>query len=192
MGKMSKQVQAQLLAAITAMQNPKNNEAQNFLTTEAMAGADVLKKGDYSQLPKGMFFNFKSPIEEMKQYDNLQNVGAEGTYALGDNEGAGKAMALAGDYRKNMFANQRANNYQDNVSNAATNIRAGLGQAAGAKGETDRAVIDSLQSFYGSIPKTSGFMSVLGPALGMAGQLGAAAITAGGSTAATAAAKKFI
>lgn len=180
MGRKQNEIYNQLLASIKAMQNPANNAAQNFLTTEAMAGADFLKKGEYSQLPKGMFFNFKNPTEQLDQYKKFANVNQGGTFALangagGDMSGRSKATDLQGKYLKDRFARDASQNYQDNISLAAGNIQGALGQAAGAKGQTDANVISALQNLYGSpaLNKPSGWGSILG----MAGQLGSAAIS---------------
>ncbi|HXG82647.1 MAG TPA: hypothetical protein VNI84_01345 [Pyrinomonadaceae bacterium] len=177
MGKKKDRLYTQLLAAITKMQNPESNPAQNYLTQESMAGAEFLKKGDFAQLPKGMFFDFQMPGEQLKQYKNLKDVGSEGTFALGADGGG--AHENAKNYLTDKFARDAAQNYQTNISGAASNIRGGLGQAAGAKGATDANVIGALQGLYSSMPKGGGLMSVLGPLMGMGGQLGAAAITKG-------------
>lgn len=166
MGKGQKKVLAELQAAIKAMQNPAANPAQNYLTQSAIEGAEFMKKGDFSQLPKGQFFDFKTPVEDMKQYDRLMNVGNTGTFALGDNEGSGKALALAGDYRKNMFARSAADNYQNNIRGASARIQGGLEQAAGAKGQTDQSVVGALQGLYRSMPQGGGFMSMLPSLIG--------------------------
>ena len=64
MGRKEKEIYSSLLAAIKNMQNPASNPAQNALTNEALAAADVIKKGDFTHLPKGMFFDFDSPVEQ--------------------------------------------------------------------------------------------------------------------------------
>lgn len=180
MGKKSDKIYQQLLSAITSMQNPANNQAQNALTTEALAGADWLKKGEYSQMPKGMFFNFENPTQQLDQYKKFANVNQGGTFALangqgGDTGGRTKATDLQGKYLKDRFARDASQNYQNNIAGAGMDIRNALGQAAGAKGQTDANVISALQNLYGSpaLNKPSGWGSILG----MAGQLGSAAIS---------------
>lgn len=180
MGKKSDKIYAELLASIKAMQNPASNPAQNYLTQEAMAGADFLKKGEYSQLPKGMFFNFKNPTEQLEQYKKFANVNQGGTFALangqgGDMGGRTKATDLQGKYLKDRFARDAGQNYQDNISLAAGNIQGALGQAAGAKGQTDANVISALQNLYGSPALNK--PSIWGSVIGAAGSLGAAAIS---------------
>jgi len=179
MGKRQDQIYSQLLAAITKLQNPENNKAQNFLTTEAMAGAEFLKKGDFSQLPKGMFFDFKMPAEMMNAYKKAINVNQGGTFALaggggGDMGGRTKAQSLQSKYLSDKFARDSAQNYQDNIANAAGNIRGSLAQAAGATTQNQMGVIGALQGLYGSPALNK--PGIGGQLLGMAGSLGGAAL----------------
>jgi len=180
-GKKQNAIYEQLLASIKAMQNPANNQAQNALTTEALAGPDVLKKGEYRSLPKGMFFNFENPTQQLEQYKKFANVNQGGTFALAANGAAGdsmggrsKATDLQGKYLKDRFARDSSQNYQNNISLAAQNIQGALGQAAGAKGQTDANVISALQNLYGSPALNKPGM--MGSILGLAGSLGSAAI----------------
>lgn len=158
----------QLLAAITNMQNPRNNEAQNYLTSSAIEGANFLKNGEYSQLPKGMFFNFQNPTEQLDQYKKFANVNQGGTFALAgggaDQTGRTNATRLQSKYLSDKFARDASQNYQNNVTNAAGQIQGALGQAAGAKGQTDANVINALSGLLGSqyLNKPSGWGAVLG------------------------------
>lgn len=174
MGKKQNQIYSELLAAIKSMQDPKNNPAQDYLTKEALAGADFLKKGEFSQLPKGMFFDFTLPSETIKQYNKFSNVGREGSFALGDTGGQGAAMGLQSKYLGDKFARDASANFQENIRGAAGNIRGGLASAAGAKSGNDQAVISAFQNLLGSPMLNK--PSMLGSILGMAGSLGSAAI----------------
>lgn len=164
-------------AQIAKMQEPSQNPAQQFLTNEALTGAEWLKKGDYSQKPAGMFFDFKGPAEQIEQYKKFSNVSQDGTYALAaggggattnDGGGRGEAQNLQNKYLQDKFARDASQNYQDNISNAAGNIRAGLGAAADAKSGLDSRVISAmsgLTGILGSMPqKTPWWQSILGPA----------------------------
>ena len=90
--KQQKRAFAALEAAVAKLSQPENNPAQNALTQEALAGADYLKKGDFSSLPKGQYFNFEMPAAQLEKYRNLTNVGNEGTFALGE-------LGLGGEIR---------------------------------------------------------------------------------------------
>lgn len=150
---------------VTSLKNvQKSNPAQNFLTTSAIDAANQLKAGDFSQLPKGQFFNFNNPIEEAKQFENFENVGKEGRFALADNGGMTNAFKLAGDFRKNKFARDASQNFQDNVANASANVTTQLGQAAGATNENNMNVINAMTGLYRTpLPKgdSSNFMNLL-------------------------------
>lgn len=150
---------------IQQMQNPAANPAQKYLTDSAIAQADALKTGDYANLPNHVF-DFSSPVEDMKKFDLMQNIGGDGTYALGDAGGAGKAMQLAGDWRKNMFARSSGENFQNNVRNAFAATDNKLAQAAGHKTGQDQAVFNAMQGLYGMAPKGGGFMSMLPSLIG--------------------------
>lgn len=180
MGTRQNQIYSQLLAAITKLQNPESNQAQNFLTQEAMAGANFLKKGDFSQLPKGMFLDFKMPAEMVNAYKRAINVNQGGTFALaggagGDMGGRTNAQALQSKYLSDKFARDSAQNYQDNISNAAGNIRGALAQSAGATAQNQMGVIGALQGLYGSPALNK--PGIGGQLLGMAGALGGGALS---------------
>jgi hypothetical protein len=179
MSKQEKALYAQLTAAITAMQNPKTNPAQDYLTTQALSGADWINKGEFSSLPKGMFFDFQAPAQQIEQYKKYADVGQGGTFALADNAGRGAATQNQSQYLKDRFARDASQNYQTNVANAAGNIQGALGQAAGAKTGNDQAVIGALNSLFNSdkLKKTS----IWGSLLGTIGQIGSSALGAAGT-----------
>ncbi len=171
MSKEQKALYAQMTAMLAQMQNPATNPAQQYLTNEALAGADYLKKGDFSTLPKGMFFDFKMPQEDIARYKKLTNVNQGGTFALANNMGAGgrsKAQALQGKYLSDRFARDTQQNYQDNISKASGNIRGGLQQAAGYKTNQDSAIMSALNQTYQHAPKGFNWGSLLGGIGGMA------------------------
>ncbi len=178
MSREEKALYAQLTQAIAAMQNPKSNPAQDYLTTESLAGAAFLKKGDFSQLPKGMFFDFQMPGEQNTMYKKYADVNQGGTFALANNQGQQGAktgaQALQSKYLSDRFARDASQNYQNNISNAAQNIRGGLSAAAGAKSGTDATVISALGNLYSAMPKKKPFSwtDLIGPAAA----IGAAAI----------------
>lgn len=165
--------QAQISAMIAQMQNPASNPAQQYLTNEALAGADYLKKGEYSSLPKGMFFNFEMPQKQLEQYKKLTNVNQGGTFALA-NAGAGgrsRAMGQQSKYLGDKFARDTLLNYQNNISGARGEIGKGLYAAAGAKSGQDSQIMGALQNLYSTTshtPQKAGFNwgAVIGGALG--------------------------
>jgi hypothetical protein len=123
-----------------------------------------------------MFLDFKRPQEQIKQYDNLLNVGNEGTAALADNGSMGNAMALASGYRKDKFARDASQNYQDNISNASANIRGALGQASNYKSGNDATLLGAMQGTLGRSPKGFNWGALLQSAIAGGSQVAAAAV----------------
>lgn len=170
MSKEQKALYAQMTAMLAQMQNPKTNPAQEYLTNEALQGAEFLKKGEFSALPKGMYFDFKMPQEDILKYKKLTNVGQGGTFALANNSagGRGKAQALQGKYLGDRFARDTMQNYQDNISGAARNIRGGLQQASGYQTNQQGAIMNALSQTYQHAPKGFNWGSLLGGIGGIA------------------------
>lgn len=167
----------QLLSQITALQNPKTNEAQNYLTTAATEGADWLKKGEYDTLPKGLFFNFKMPGEQLDQYKKYADVNQGGTFALSNGgDGRSKATGVQSKYLSDKFARDASQNYQDNIGQAAGNIQGALAQASGASSQNSSSIINALGGMYSSLINKPKSPSPWGAILGAAGQIGAAAV----------------
>ena len=169
----------QMKNEIAAMKDPKNNPAQNYLTQEALAGGEFLKKGEFSSLPKGMFFDFQQPAEEIQQYKKLANVNQGGTFALAGNSagGMGQAQATQKNYLTDRFARDASQNYQNNISNAAGNIRGALGAAAGAKDDLDSRIISAIHGAGSIAGQLKPSQSKWGSVLGAIGGLGGAAIS---------------
>lgn len=164
---------AQLQAAIAQMQNPASNPAQQFLTQQALDGANYFNKGEFSTLPKGMFFDFKLPQEDIARYKKLTNVNQGGTFALAGNSagGRGKAQALQGKYLSDRFARDAQQNYQDNISNAAKNVQGGLAQAAGAQSQNQAQIVSALSNMYSNMANQPKKPSAWGSVLGAIGRI---------------------
>lgn len=167
----------------------KANPAQDALTSNALAGNDYFQKGDYSSMPKGMFFNFQQPAEALDQYKKYANVGQGGTYALAQGNSGGRTAATAqqGQFLQDRFARDASQNYQNNIANAASNVQNALGQSSGANLQSQsldlqgqqvnnnqgQALLGTLGSLANSYINKPGLW---GSILGLGGQLGAAAI----------------
>lgn len=177
MSKEEKALFAKLSAAIDKQMQPQSNPAQQFLTNQSLQGADFINKGDFRTLPKGMYFNFEMPGEQLKKYKDALNSGSEGTFALGDNAGAGNAMGLNKQYLMDKFARDTSQNYQNNIAQASSNVNAGLQQASGYETGQQQAVIGSLQAGLSAAPKGFRWSSLLPGAIsGTANVLSAMAI----------------
>lgn len=141
------------MSLIQKMKNPEENKAQSYLTTEALAGADWLKKGDFSSLPKGMFFDFQMPGEQLKQYNSAANATKTGTFALGagdDGGMSGRVMDTQSKYLADKFGRDTAQNYQNNIAGVGQKVQGALTQASGAKSGNDAAIMSALQGLMSS------------------------------------------
>ncbi len=166
------------MAEITALKTPAANPAQSLLQTDAIEGANWLKKGEYSSKPGNIFFDFEMPGKQLDSYKKTANVNQGGTFALANNEGRSKATGVQSKYLGDKFARDVAQNYQSNIGQSAGNIRNALTQSSGAASGTNSSVINALGGIYSSLlskPKTPGFD--WGSLLQLGGQIGSAAIT---------------
>lgn len=160
------------------------NAPETYLVNQAMGAAKQMETGDFRTLPKNMFFNFSRPAEEMKQYQMLTNAGATGTFGLADSGGQTKATALQGEYMKDKFARDSAQNFQANVSGAADNVQNALvgasgmeAQRLGFENQRQMGILNALGNLYGTQKTVNAQGGMGGALLGMAGKLGEAAIT---------------
>lgn len=167
----------QLMAQITKLSTPEANPAQNYLTNEALAGGEFLKKGEFSSLPKGMFFDFKMPGQQLDQYKKYADVNQGGTFALSNNGGRSLATNTQDKYLKDKFARDASQNYQDNIGNAAGNIRNSLAQASGANSENSSAVINALGGMYGNLLNKPQKPSIWGQLLSTIGGVAGGALS---------------
>lgn len=153
-------LQAQLMAAINNLTNPKSNPYQDFLGTQAINAANFYNKGEFSSIPKGMgmFYDFSMPAENVERYKKMTNVGQGGTFNLAStgNTGRTNAQGMASKYLNDRFARDASQNYQDNVRNAGTRIQSALGQASGASSQMQLGAIDAMNSMYGSLNQRLG------------------------------------
>lgn len=185
-GKQTKALYNQLIGLINQQINKpaQVNEPQKFLTDKAMQAAKDMETNDFSTMPKNMFFNFQRPAEQKKQYEMLANASQTGTFGLADNGGASKSTQIQTGYMKDKFARDAAQNFQDNIGAGAASVQNALGQASGAEmqriGMDDNrmnGIISQLSNLYQFKKQANSQGGMLGGILGMAGQLGSAAIT---------------
>ena len=182
MGKQTQALYNQLIGLINQQMNtkPEVNESQKYLTDQALAAAHQMDTGDFSTLPKNMFFNFSRPAEQKRQYEQLSNASNTGTFALGDTAGMGQANALQSKFMKDRFARDVGENYQNNIASAAGNVQNALAQSSSAEAnriafedQRKMGVINALGNLY---QQKASQPSGWGAALRMIGNLGSAAI----------------
>lgn len=182
MSKEEKAAYASLTAAIANLQNPKTNPAQDALTTRALAGANYLQQGEFSQSapPPGQLYNFQMPQQQLDMYKKYANVNQGGTFALanngtsGDMSGRTSATALQSKFLSDKFARDVGQNFQNNIQGFGSEIENELGQASGYQANNSAQAVNALSGLLSNpaLKKTDW----LGPLLGSVGTLGAAAM----------------
>lgn len=124
-----------------------------------------------------MFFDFKMPAEQLDQYKKFANVNQGGTFALSNGTGRSAATGVQSKYLSDRFARDASQNYQENVGNAAGNIRNQLAQASGASSQNSSAVINALGGMYSSLLNKPQQPSIWGSLLGAVGQVAGGALS---------------
>lgn len=188
MGAQTKALYNQLIAMMNEERTRKapENKPLDYITQQALAGAEKLKSRDYRSLGDdgNMFFDFQLPAEQMKARAKAFNANQTGIFGLADNAGAGAGTKLASSYLKDKFARDTAQNFQNNIQQAGANIRGGLATAAGGVADANAqemnrrlAIMNQFSDLYKFKKQANSSGGILGGILGAASSVGAAAIT---------------
>lgn len=186
MGKSTKALEAEILRLLRSMQSqgPPKNEAQEYLTAQALKGSKWLDKRDFRDLSQaGGFFSFEDPATQNARRRTITNANATGTFALADNAGATRGLKIQNQYLDDAFARDTAANFQQNISDAAGTVRQGLMQSSDAQYAANAleqqrrlSILDAFNKLYQS-KKSGGGGGFLQGLLGAGGAIGASAIT---------------
>lgn len=166
---------------------PAENKPLDYITQQAIAGADILKSRDYRNLSKdgNMFFDFQLPAEQQKARAMAYNANQTGTFGLA-NSGSGetKAASIQDKFLKDKFARDTAQNFQDNIQQAGANIRGGLATAAGGVSDANAqelnrrmAIMNQFSDLYKFKKQANSSGGILGGILGAGASVASAAIT---------------
>lgn len=190
MGKETKALYSTLIKMLNEerTRKPPENKPLDYITQQAIAGADKLKGRDYRSLGDdgNMFFDFELPAEQQKKRAMAYNANQTGTFALAGGGAAGgtKAHGLQDKFLKDKFARDTAQNFQNNIQGAASNIRGGLATAAGGVSDANAqeinrrmAVMNSFGDLYKFKKGTNSQGGMLGSIIGAGAGVASAAIT---------------
>lgn len=189
MGKQTKALYNTLIQMLNEERNrkPPENKPLDYITQQAIAGADLLKSRDYRNLAKdgNMFFDYQLPAEQQKARAMAYNANQTGTFGLSNNgAGQSKATALQDKFLKDKFARDTSQNFQDNIQQSASNIRGGLATAAGGVADSNSAevnrrmaIMNQFSDLYKFKKQANSQGGMLGSILGAGATVGAAAIS---------------
>lgn len=104
-------------AALTSANTPSPIQSQ--LQTIASNDLTTLGKGDYTNLPKDVFFNFADPAQRARQRELSYNQKGQGVFGLGNQAANPTALGLAKQNIAAHDAQDDATAYEGGVREAA-------------------------------------------------------------------------
>ena len=137
--------QKEQAASIAAVRPPSVGE--QALTGEATGLMDWIKKGDYTQRPKNLFFNYADPAARQRKRELMMNAGPQGVAAFG--QGANpNLLALNRQNLQDEWARDTAGQYESDVSQAGIRASGMLGDVAGLENARELGVLGATTSSY--------------------------------------------
>lgn len=130
--------------SLAAIREPSAGEAA--LTSEATGLTDWIKKGDYTQRPKNLFFNFADPAQRQRQREMEMNSGAQGTSALG--APSANLLALDKQNLNDEWARDTAGQYESDVSQGGIRAAGELGDVAQLSNARNLGALGSTTSMW--------------------------------------------
>lgn len=103
---------------------------QSKLQTMALNDLDTLGKGDYTNLPKDVFFNFADPAQRARQRSLSYNQKGQGVFGLGNQAANPTALGLAKQNIAAHDAQDDATTYEGGVKEAANRAFLSAGDLA--------------------------------------------------------------
>lgn len=132
-------------ASIAAVRPPSAGE--QALTSEATGLMDWIKKGDYTQRPKNLFFNYADPAARQRQREMQMNAGPQGVSAFGAGANP-NLLALNKQNLQDEWARDTAGQYESDVSQAGIRASGMLGDVAGLENARELGTLGATTSSY--------------------------------------------
>lgn len=108
---------------------------------------DWIKKGDYTQRPKNLFFNAMDPAERQRKRELMMNAGPQGVAALG--QGANpNLLALNRQNLQDEWARDTAGQYEQDVAQAGQRASGILGDVAGLENARELGTLGATTGAY--------------------------------------------
>lgn len=136
---------------------------------------DWIKKGDYTQRPKNLFFNFADPAARAHKRELMMNARPQGIAALGMGATNPNLLALNRQNLNDEWARDEAAQYESDVANAQARATGALGGIAGLENQREGLALGATTgSFNTQLNKPSWWQTLLqsaaqGAAAGAAG-----------------------
>lgn len=131
--------------SLAAVRQPSVGEAA--LTGEATGLLDWIKKGDYTQRPKNLFFNYADPSQRQRNRELQMNAGPQGISALGQGANV-NLLALNRQNLNDTWARDMEGQYESDVNQAGTRAAGMLGDVASLENQREGAALGSTTSMW--------------------------------------------
>lgn len=145
MGSKKQKTEATQYNSALAAANTKS-PLQMELEGQAQGTLDWIKKGDYRQRPKNIFFNLFDPSELRRHRELVSRAGGQGTVALG--AGNPTALALDKQNRDDENAASDSQQYEADVAGAGQRAAALGGDMAGMDQARRLAILNTTAGVY--------------------------------------------
>lgn len=132
--------------SLAAVRQPSAGEAA--LTSEATGLMDWIHKGDYTQRPKNLFFNYSDPAERNRKRELMMNSGPQGTAALGMGATNPNLLAMNRQNLNDEWARDTAGQYEHDVSQAGMRASGMLGDVAGLENQREMGALAATSGAY--------------------------------------------
>lgn len=109
---------------------------------------DWIKKGDYTQRPKNLFFNYASPSERARKRELMMNARPQGIAALGMGATNPNLLALNRQNLADENARDDAAQYESDVSDAQARATGILGNVAGLENQREGLALGATSDVY--------------------------------------------
>jgi hypothetical protein len=126
---------------------------------------DWIKKGDYTQRPKNLFFNFADPAARQRKRELMMNSRPQGIAALGMGATNPNLLALNRQNLNDEFARDEAAQYESDVADAQSRATGILGGVAGLENQRELGALGATSgAFNTQLNKPSWWQILLGQA----------------------------
>lgn len=109
---------------------------------------DWIKKGDYTQRPKNLFFNYADPAAMGKKRELMMNSRPQGVAALGMGAANPNLLALNRQNLNDEWARDQAAQYESDVAQAGLRATGILGDVAGLENQREMGALAATSGAY--------------------------------------------